>query len=242
MKSLWRYIPFMAVSLLCLKAVCPTFEPPPPDPLSAPSFIGPYPLLSEFKTVQGYSEASYLRWTPPQDDSLSPRSYTLLRRTQQDSTFDLLAHNIPSQISDYYDDLSRITFPFTGFDSIFYKILAVDSLGRRGDTSVACTLILSPQPQFDSLNIAQGMLFWHVLGIQGAANSRIRIWNETESIVWESEDTTGYGGENTPVSFRKIIPDSIVLKLQDYSWYYGLFVEANGLERQSLKVDRIIVQ
>ena len=242
MKFFSKYILCIGVSLLCIKAVCPTFEPPPPDPLSAPSFVGRYPLLSEFKTRQGYSESSFLRWTPPQDDSLSAQSYTLLRRTQEDTTFNTLAHNIPSHISEYYDDLSLTTFPTTGFDSIFYKILAVDSLGRGGDTSAVCTLILSPQPQFDSLNTAQERLHWHVLGVQGAANSWIRIWNETETTVWESEKTTGYGGENTPVPFYQTLPDSIQQKLPEDNWYYGLFVEANGLERQSLKVDRIIVE
>ncbi|KMQ51666.1 hypothetical protein CHISP_1423 [Chitinispirillum alkaliphilum] len=179
---------------------------------------------------------------PPQSDSLSVSRYTLQRKTTEDSLYSILAHSIPGHITEYYDDLTMFNFPFTGYDSLFYRIIAFDSLGRSSDTSEVSILILSPQPNLISYIHDTGVFRWRSLGIQGSVNSWIRVWDEEEENVWESHKMDRYGDEGTGVTFKFTLDSLHNSLLKEGNWYYGLFIEANGRERQSLKVGPIIVE
>ncbi|MFW6244559.1 MAG: hypothetical protein ACOC36_01600, partial [Fibrobacterota bacterium] len=110
-----------------------------------------------------------------------------------------------------------------------------DSLGRSGDTSETVSLLLSAQPTFKEFDQQNWTFSLTVLGILGAITSRIEIWNGDRTIIWESVSVQEYGGENQIIPFSAALPDSLI-PLEPGEWHYGLYVEANGAERQSLKV------
>ncbi|MDG5814935.1 hypothetical protein QA601_07600 [Chitinispirillales bacterium ANBcel5] len=236
MRLFVRYSMCVVTSLLLLGSVCPTFEPPPPPPLSQP-FITDIEL-KEFRNSGQFVEAAYVQWSPPMDSSLNATSYTLLKKTTADSLFDILSENIPSHITEYYDRLSEADFPSIHYDTIFYKVFATDSLGRRGDTSSPCSLILAPQPSFTSYDTTSGRINWSMLGIQGALDSWVKIWNDEETKTWKNEKITRFSGENDIINFSVMLPKDFN-PLSTGKWYYGLHIDAYG--RNSLKIGEIMI-
>lgn len=223
-------------SLACLGLACPTVEPPPPPRLPSP-VIDSMTLTGYNELKEIHREALKICWSPPNSENSSAAKYTLLRKTSDDSLFDAfdLSREIPGDTHEFFDDLTLVGFPLTHYDTVFYRIFAIDSLGRSGDTSKPVSMLLSAQPAFEEFDQQKWSFSWTVLGILGATTSRIEIWNENRTEKWESVPVQQYGGENQEISFTAVLPDSL-RPLEPGDWYYGLYVEANGAERQSLKV------
>ncbi len=240
-KVLWTFST-VAVSVFCLGLACPTIEPPPPPPLAAPAIDSL--ILSGYDPLRNeHGEYIKIFWSPPVSETGSAQSFTLLRKVQDDSSFDVfdLSQTIPGDTLTFYDDLSIIGFPTEFYDTLAYRIFAVDSLHRSGDTSGAVFVMLAPQPTFRQFNQSTWSFNWSVLGILGAIESCIEIWNENRSIIWKSTPKIEYGGENQIIPFTTSLPQSLI-PLSSGNWYYGIYVKANGAERQSLKVGSFIVQ
>ncbi|MFP4164539.1 MAG: hypothetical protein ACLFVE_11200 [Chitinispirillaceae bacterium] len=235
MRLLVRFL-LIAASFFCLGLACPTVEPPPPPRLPVPT-IDSFNLTGYDKLRNEHREALKISWSPPHSEQSSAHEYTIIRKTQKDSLFDVFdfSQEIPGDTLEFFDDLTLIGFPKTSYDTVSYRIFAVDSLGRRGDTTEPVSIILSAQPSFEEFDQEDWSLSWSVLGILGAISSRIEICNQDRTKIWTSPFREEFGEENQTIFFSAALPDSL-RPLESGTWYYGLYVEANGAERQSLKV------
>jgi hypothetical protein len=228
-------IGFPVAGFLLALCACQPSDTVTPPRCASPAFTAVY--LTEAKFSGVWREAVHLAWTPPQTDSIAIRSFSLLRKTADDSTFDLFTRSqgIPDSITVFNDDVTPIGFPSDGYTLVSYKIFATDTLGRPGDTSDAFSLYLAPQPQLDTLNRSNWCFRWHSSRIQGSVSSLLGLWNDAATIRWQSAATEDYGSADYPLYFDACLPDSL-RPLAQGTWYYALYLEAMGPEHLSMKV------
>ena len=223
-------ISFAALAAFLL--VCQYYAPVTPLRLKQPAITKIFLSEAKFST---YREALHIVWSPPPTDSISIRSYTLLRKTYNDSIFAVLKYGIPDSIVSFNDDLTLVGFPVDGYDLIEYKLFAIDTLGRPGDTSAACSLYIAPQPELTALDTTTWCFGWLSRSIQGSVDSYIKVWNSAGDSLWTSPSVEEFGNAQVPVNFSACIPDSLIPSLPD-TWYFAIFLDANGSEHQSMKV------
>ncbi|MCU0609367.1 MAG: hypothetical protein MUF22_06335 [Chitinispirillaceae bacterium] len=236
-----RWCPLLLIGVSVIALACESYVAPRTTPprLSAPVF-GPV-NLSEAKYGDTYHEAIKLTWTPPATDSNDIRSFTILRKKDGDSIYDVFYHSdkIPDSITTFLDDikLSGIAFVPTSYVNVYYRMFAVDTLARRSDTSAPCSLSLAPQPVFDRLDTTRNWCFnWTSRHIQGSVRSLITIWDSTHTVRWTSPATEEFGEENRITPFRACVPDTLQ-RLHSGTWFRAIYLEANGSEYQSLTVE-----
>ena len=213
---------------------CQSYAPITPLRLGQPVITKVTLAEARFST---YREAVHIEWSPPPSDSIAVRSYTLLRKTTNDSLFDIFTRSqgIPDSITSFNDDLTLIGFPMDSDLLVMYKIVPVDTLGRAGDTSAACSLYIAPQPVLTSIDTTSWCFNWTSHGIQGSVSSYIKVWNAAGTISWTSMESEGFGNENVQLPFSACLPDSLKPENVD-TWYFAVFIDANGSLHQSIKV------
>lgn len=183
-----------------------------------------------------YGEVLHFSWTRPSTDSNAISSFELLRKTGYDTTFELYK-NIPfPDTNDYYDPVENTDFPLEGYDSVYFRILAVDTVGNPGDTSAICTLYIAPKPVFDTL--AGQCLNWHHSGFSHLS-SYIRIWSDSLKKQWTSDEIWLFTDTDQDAKFQACIPDSLLPTFRG-KWYYGIFITAS--ERYSILSGYLDVQ
>ncbi|MBN2037339.1 MAG: hypothetical protein JW768_11400 [Chitinispirillaceae bacterium] len=221
------------ITVVCM---CQPFDPITPPRLSAPEAT--VIRLSEARLFSSYREAIHLEWEPPVNDSAGIRSYSIIRKTSSDSVFDLFTRSqgIPPSIDSFNDDIKPIGFPNEGFTLVEYRIFAIDTLGRSGDTSAICSLFLVRQPQLDTIDLPRSSFRWHSRFIQGSIATYLHLWNRDGSVTWSSPRQEDFGSWDYPLYFSATVADSL-LPLTAGSWYYAIYLFAMGNDRQSLKVD-----
>jgi hypothetical protein len=188
----------------------------------------------------GYREAIHLQWSLSDTETALVSTYTLLRKFSFDSVFDVFTGSrlIPADTFHFYDELINYVFPANGIDSVFYRILAIDTLGRAGDTSDIVRLKIAPQPKFGSYDEEKGCCSWESW-IRGGIFSWCTVRHETETIHWTSERQEKYPDTDQPAVFSACFPDTL-FPPPSGRWYYGFFIRAN--DAYSLSVRAIDVQ
>jgi hypothetical protein len=176
----------------------------------------------------GFVEAVHLQWTPPEKSTISPNFYTILRMFPGDSVFDIFTQSqyIPADTLDFYDNIDPSVFPASGsnFGLLQYKIFALDSLGRPGDTSDVCSLRVIQQPALDSLNLVTNCIQWSSNADFGGPKSYCTIWKDDKIQSWTSNTTVVYPPTDQPAIFTACLPDSLK-PLSTGRWYYALFID-----------------
>jgi hypothetical protein len=209
-----------------------------PPRLSPPEITELY--VCEARLTLAWREAIHLHWKAPSTDSIGIRSYSILRKTDTDTLFDIFSGSqaIPSSIDTFNDkiDGKSLGFPNTEYRLIQYRIIAVDSLGRLSDTSAACSLYLACQPVLDTVDIGKAIFRWHSQYIQGSVATHIKLWDETGSVSFTSVRQEEFGSWDYPVYFSAKLPDSLA-PFPPGTWYFSIYLFAMGAERQSIKVD-----
>lgn len=215
---------------------CIPVTPPFPKLLEKPvlGFVGMAPV---FDTLNGYRESIHIAWTTPSVSTATINSFTLLRRIPPDSVFDIFtgSRKIPAGITDFYDDLAGFVFPVNGFDTIFYRICAVDENARTGDTSETVTVILAPQANMTRYDTAYACFQWDSW-IRGGVFSWCTVWSDSVGASFTSSTEQTFPDTDEPARFSACFPDSIALPVHG-RWYYALYIKAN--ESSSLKVGSI---
>jgi hypothetical protein len=226
---------YLSVAGLLLFCVCQSFQTATPPRLKSPHISAIN--LTEAKLYGSWRPAIRIAWTPPNADTTAIRSFTLIRKAPGDSIYDVFTRSqeIPDSISVFNDDVTPIGFPYDGFTLVSYKISAIDSLGRPGDTSAPCSLYCAPQPNLDTIDRSNWCFRWHSSRIQGSVSSAIKIWNDAVTVSWQSAATEDFGSHDFPTYFTACLPDSLK-PLPAGTWYFALYLEAMGVERQSLNV------
>ncbi len=229
-----RYLRFLLLlSLISLLAAitCQPLAPPPPE-LGKPSITG-IELTYTKDALGEYIEAAKISWIPPEIDSLSVSYYSLVRKLPGDSIFDVfpMSQFIPADTLIFEDPLEAQVFPKGNVNSVYYKVYAVDDLGRQGQFSDVCSLRIASQP-FDIVFGQDNCLEWES-DLLGAVYSFARIWNDNSGNSITSEIVRVYSQTDDPASFKFCIP-SQMLPMTSGKWNYALFVELNEL--RSVKI------
>jgi hypothetical protein len=218
--------------VIALFLCCFPEDPPLPEGLSKPqlAFVG-FTVVSNGN--DGYTEAIHLHWTIAKNDENPVHSFTLLRKLPDDSVVDVFSGSrlIPPDTGDFFDELVNYTFPQNGFDSLVYRIFAVDASGRSGDTSKICIVFVVPQPFLILMNPATSCCSWESW-IRGGVFSWCRIWRKGEAVDWTSKQYLEFPLTDKPAAFSACFPDSLQ-PMDGGRWYYALFVKAG--ESYSLK-------
>jgi hypothetical protein len=198
-----------------------------------PKLKGPVITKANFEAVKlpgigDYTEALHVSWTPPPTDSNAISAFVLLKRAPGDTIFEQHA-NIPPDTLDFYEAVDRMNFPSEGYDSMFFRLYALDTLGRPGDTSEICTLYTVPQPALDT--IANGCFKWRERGVFSAVMSYMKLWNDSLKIHWTSDKYDAFPPVEKDAEYSACIPDSL-LAIRKIKWYYSIYIEAS--ERYSI--------
>lgn len=146
-----RLIP--AIACFCASGVlmgltCPSPEPPFPHTLESPA-IDSMALGWSIDQQGGFHPSVCLKWVPPPAETISISSFVVLRkRVGLDAQFSVNLQSIPADTTVVRISIEDILSQ-TGADSAVYRVYAIDSLGRPGDTSATWTLLLSTPPTLE---------------------------------------------------------------------------------------------
>ncbi len=234
-----KYRYHLVLLLLIHILTCLPYTPIPIQKLPKPSlFFAEMAFVPD--PLEGYREAICLRWTMPGTENENIRSFTLIRKFSSDSLFEVFGGSrlIPGDTCRFCDILDGHTFPFVGFDSVFYRIYAVDKSGLNGDTSDICKVILAPQPRLLGYDADRYCFKWESW-IRGGVFSWCAVRHENKLLEWTSEPAVLFPQTDEPALFSSCFPDSMKPPAAG-RWYYGLFVKAN--DSYSLKIGYVDVK
>ena len=177
--------------------------------------------------IDGYHEALSLSWTTDYDDDAPVGSFSLLRKFSDDSVYELFqgSRNIPADTMHFYDPLKGYSFPESGYDSVYYRIVPVDTSGRAGDTSQVVSFVFAPQAVSLSFNLQTTCLSWESW-IRGGVLSHCEVWYETARNGWVSPQMEDFPHTDEPARFITCLPDSLT-PLARGKWFYACFIKAN---------------
>ncbi len=206
------------------------------EKIAAPS-LAPLTLAPWRDPFNNVIEAVFMQWEPGLNDEKNIQYYTLLRKLPSDSIYDVfsLSQRIPSEVTAFYDPIDLDIFPIEGFDTLCYRIYAVDIYGRPGDTSESQVLLLAPQPQMKNVNWMDGCIQWESW-IRGGQVSYGEFWIDSSKCRWSSKPSESFPRTDEPALFTSCKPDSCEL-LRDRFFYYALFVDV--VDAHSIRVGKI---
>jgi hypothetical protein len=219
---------------------CPSPEPFPPPSLSAPVFLKMEVAAFKFDT---YRPAIHLQWRAPSHDSLGIKEFVILKKTQSDSGFSVLVRSIPDSISNFYEAADNVGFPSSDYKAVTYRIFAIDTIGRAGDTSAADSVVLvwPPQPvqpkDFDTL-AGEDSLVWSVSNVQAGFFTYLFIYNDSLGLVWKSPKplTPSFLTDGQTGIFGVVLPQ-VLLPLTSgvYSWAVKIEAPAKNAESMAMR-------
>lgn len=169
---------------------------------------------------RGIREAVHLQWKYPPESRASLGTFTLLRKFTGDSLFEVFSasREIPADTADFLDYLTNYQFPSSGFDTVLYQIVAIDTFGTPGDTSEACAVLLAPQPGLVSFDTEHGCLVWESW-IRGGVFSWCTVRQTTATTFWTCDKMLEFPLTDEPATFTACVPQFVPGK-----WQYALYV------------------
>jgi len=226
-----RFLLLLSLTPFLAAITCQPLVPPPPE-LGKPAITN-IDLTYTKDALGEYIEAVRISWIPPEIDSLPVSYYSLVRKLPGDSIFDIfpMSQFIPADTLIFEDPLETQVFPKDTVNSVYYKVYAVDDLGRQGQVSDACSLRIASQP-FDIVFGQDNCLEWES-DLLGGVYSFARIWNDDSGDSITSPIVRVYSQTDDPASFKFCI-QSQMLPIASGKWNYALFVELN--EVRSVKI------
>ncbi len=230
-------------SIFLLGSSCPTPEQFPPPPLSAPIITGKEIALAKFDT---YRPAIHITWKAPATDTLAIKEYVILTKSDDSAGFSVLVRNIPNTVLNYYDNIDRISIPANEIKSVYYKIFAIDSLGRNGDTSSLDSFIVSWPPKqifpLSSDTIVPDSLVFTVSGVMGGYYPYVFLCSDSMGVFWKSPkpDTPTYSFADKTDRFIVQVPKTITF-VKNSMYYWAVKVEIPTGNSQALAVSRFYV-
>lgn len=182
-------------------------------------------------------EAVHLQWETSMDDEKNIQYYTLLRKLPSDSMYDVfsLSQRIPSEVTTFYDPIDLDVFPTEGFDTLYYRVFAVDIYGRPGDTSETQELLLAPQPRLKSVSWTSGCIQWESW-IRGGQVSYGDFWVDSSKCSWSSKPVEAFPRTDESALFTSCKPDTCE-QFGRNIFYYALFIDV--VDAHSIRVGKI---
>jgi hypothetical protein len=243
-----RIIKFSAscfVFFFLLGSSCPSPESFPEPPLSAPAFSSAELVAVKFNT---YRPALHLTWKPPVGGSLSVREFVILQKSMDSSVFSILVRSIPDSITEYYDNLDRIAFPQAwDFTTLQYRIFAIDTLGRPGDTSAIDSVVLAWPPNIlwpmDKDSVRPDSLVWSVYGVEMGYFTYVYLYSDSAGLIWQSPrpNTPTYSSHDGIDHIVVPLPGSLLLS-SGATYFWAVKVEMPTGSASSMAISRFYVR
>ena len=201
-----------------------------------------------FRASLGFRPAIHLRWQASSNDSLGVKEFVIFQKQPQDSSFALLVRSIPGNVFDYYENIDDIGYPQTfSYKTVLFKMVAIDSLGRSGDTAAKDSVVLCwppyPLAPSEADTLSGDSLIWSVRYVQGGYYTYSLLYSDSSGLVWTETRPIipTYGAENDTGWFAAAIPSTVFpLVPGGFSWLMKLEVPANNA--QSMAVRRLYAQ
>jgi hypothetical protein len=225
---------------LLLGSACPTSDPFPRPPVSPPAISSLE--ITAIKTSDAYRAAVHIRWTLPQTDSSAIRELIILRKKQiSDTVYGVFHYGIPDTIRDDYDVLDPQDFPGQGvYLKLWYRMFAIDTLGRPGDTSPPDSIRLcwTPRPGTPLDTLLKNQFKWYTIQYLAGYFTYMFLWSDTRGLIWTSPRSSepSYGHE-TADSFFVRLPDSLYPLARGLYWY-GAKIEFPGENIQTVAIQQ----
>lgn len=234
MRSFIKYffIPVFLIAAPVIVGGCLTIDPPPPDRPAAPKFTR-YSIVAKKDSDNEYNEFIQLYWMYDTTDQISIRYFEIIRMLPVDSNSNTNIKNIPHSITTMYDKISNFNLvnPRTSSNTIFYKIFAIDSLERSGDTSVVCTVSLAENvtlnSPFDTLH--SNVFQWVVPQIFTQSITSILLWNN-DSLLWNSDSIPDYTGGGAKSQSKTLPVHLSPLSTGRYFWGVNMTLVSGGID------------
>jgi len=173
----------------------------------------------------------HIAWKPPEIDSVPVRYYRVLE-LGPDTAFSIVSLNIPGRLTDYYQKLDKADFPpVTSLDVRIFKVIAIDSLARAGDSSESCTLYIAPQVYKDTMT-NDGCLSWVMQAQMGQMQTWASVWNMNHDIIWTGDITEEFAAELHGFNIRSCMT---AVPADTGMYFYGIRFVLN-LSHVSLKI------
>jgi hypothetical protein len=230
---------FLIIQLLLFQQSCVPHNPEYFSKIAAPQ-IHTIKFAPYNDPNGNFIESVCLQWENTLDDESRIQYYTLIRKLPSDSLFDVfsLSQRIPPSVKEFNDPMEFEFFPTDGFDTIQYRMYAVDIYGRPSDSSVVCTLLIAPQPKLNTFNYKTGCVQWESW-IRGGQISYGSFWSDTLKCRWSSKRTEAFPRTDEPAVFTFCKPDSCIIKPGVYL-YYVLYIEAT--DARSIKAGKLRIE
>lgn len=223
--------------ILCIG--CFPVAPPVTVSLNAPDlFCQGFLIIPD--DIDGYKAVLSLSWTTDYEADAVLGSFTLLRKFSDDSVYETFegSKNIPADTMHFHDRLTGYSFPESGYDSVYYRIIPVDTSGGEGDTSQVVSFVFAPQPVSQTYHAQTMCLSWESW-IGGGVSSRCEVWSASGADQWESPKMEVFPESDEPARFSACFPDSLTPPAYG-KWYYACFIKANVA--QSLQIGTFNVE
>jgi hypothetical protein len=220
----------------CVASTCTSPDQFPPAPMRSPSFTSFE--VTALKSGDAYRSAIRLQWELLGKDTLPVNQFVILRKKQiSDTAFSILHYEIPDTETTDWDILSAADLPGQGtYTKIWYRIFAVDSQGRSGDTSLADSVQLSWPPRITAPGdtLRDNLFKWSTILYLGGYYSGLSIWSDSLGFIWKSPppDEPTYGHE-TSDSESLVLP-SPPAPLPPGKYFCGVKVYIPGANIQSM--------
>ncbi len=245
MISPFRFLLCVVPAFFVMDASCPSPISFPPPTLPAPLFTGINVDGFVFQSSTGVRPSVHVQWKMPSGDSLGVKEFVLLQKLPGDSFFSVLARSIPGNISDYYENIDDFGYPNPlTYKTVLFRMFALDSIGRAGDTAARDSIVLAWPPKpvspAQSDTIGPDSLVWSMWYVEGGYYSYSLLYSDSLGLVWNElrPIIPVYSSENDTVRFAAHIPDSLFpLNAGGYSWV--MKVEIPSVNAQSMAVRRL---
>lgn len=231
-----------AVSCLPIASTCPTSDPFLPPRLNAPSFTAMN--VTGIKSGEVYQGAVHMQWVLTNAASFQVKEFVILRKKQSDSAYGVMHHGIPDNVSNDYDlidpkDLPQNQLFGEPYACIRYRIFAIDTFGRSGDTSAVDSILLTWTPTlvYPADTLGKNLFKWSTRGYQGGYFSLMMVWCDSgDCLLWTSpkpsQPTYGSATEDT---FSAELP-SPLYPLAPGRYYYGVKIEFPGVTMATIVI------
>jgi hypothetical protein len=187
-------------------------------------------------------------WKAPNSDSLSIHEFVILEKSSDSGVFSVLVRSIPDSITDYFDNLDRIVFPQKwDFKTIQYRIYAIDTLGRSGDTSAIDSFYLAWPPDIirpsETDTVIPDTLMWDVSGVMGGYFTYVFLFSDSEGFLWQSPrpGIPVYSEHDKTDRFTVVVPQSVPLT-SGGTYYWAAMVEIPTGSASSIALSRFYVR
>jgi len=235
-------------SAVLMQASCPGPGLPLPQRVDAPVLVMDSAQVTGVRRGGEWRKSIRLPWTAPVDSEGIIASYVLLRSSAGtiDSLFDVAIQGIPDTIRAAYDVIDEIPSPSTGgYQPVYYRLFALDTYGRAGDTCPAESVMLAPDARVlePADSTYAGQFRWSMTGVQGPYISYIKIWSSA-ALLWESPRPAMpvYGGEAITDLFSAVLPDSVRSVLAGSRCWYGAKIDVQmGNFPQSIVIGSCVI-